>query len=145
QKIIWFSRLFGLSAEYFLFVRHHLLWNIFDLEISWCHSGNVKRQIFLQVGEILSARDKIGFTFYFYQYANLAAGMNVAVNASFLSLFAFALGSRNDSLFAQKIYRLVEIAFSFTQGAFAIGKASASFLTQGLNLIGGNSHNLTHL
>ncbi len=86
------------------------------------------------------ARDEIGLAIHFHQHAEFAAVMNVAGDAPFIGGPAGFFVRHVDALLAQDHLGLVEVAFGFHQGLFAIHHARAGLFAQGLYQFGVDIH-----
>ncbi len=83
-----------------------------------------------QLFEVFGARHEIAFAIDLDQHADLAAGMNVVANRTFAGHARRLLGRDRNTLLAQHDDRLLQVAFGFGQGLFAIHHRRSGFFAE---------------
>jgi hypothetical protein len=91
--------------------------------------------------EVFGARHEIAFAVDLDQHANLAAGVNVVAHGTFAGDARRFLGCDRNALFSQHDDRLLQVAFGFGQGLFAIHHRCSGFFAELFYL---GSRNICH-
>ena len=120
----------GLSEIDVLLARVGFRRDVFLPDILRIARRDVHGDVVDQFLEVLGARHEIAFAVHLDQHANLAAGMNVVGHRAFAGHARRFLGCDRHALFAQQDNRLLQVAFGFGQGLFAIHHGRSGFFAE---------------
>src|SRR5215510_9563407 len=95
--------------------------------------GDMKRDIFYKLAEILVSRYEIGFAIYLYEHTNLALKMNVRGNNPFLCCARGFLCGTGDTFRAQNRFGFLQISAALDESPLAIHESGVGLFTELLN------------
>src|SRR5882757_7053097 len=117
--------------------------NIGAADVERVRGGDMQRDVFHELPEILVPRYEISLAIHLYEHTDLALKVNVGSNDTFLRRARSFVARARDPFRAQNRLRFLQIAARFLQRAFAIHHACVGFLTQFLNEFWSNLRPLT--